>query len=119
MNAVRLRALWIGADFRFGEVALIEEFRKKKRPPLQPGDAYLFVSRGLNQMLWVTQPYETDGFHGAVVKVYDTRRWRIIHGSWSPQMMSKYAEAVKLRIENVKTFEEQYAEWKAGKSEAA
>jgi len=116
---IRLKAIKFGADFRCSELTNYDKFRKSSRYPgdLVSGEAFLFISKSGNQMIWVLHVGNMKFLkhNGAVIKrIIDSRKWRIQGGSaWNPMMLADYAEEVGLELVGIKKFAQLYEERRA------
>lgn len=122
MQSIRLRAIIYQADFRKNEVSLYEEFRRnKKRFPgeLKAGEAYLFVSKEENQLIWfVAQPdAKLETATGKPIHVVQSIRWRMNRASWNPKMLANYARASNIKLAGIKDFETAYREERERKAQ--
>jgi hypothetical protein len=114
MQRYNLKAIKFDVDFRSSEQSNYEYYRKKKHFPGPPGkhEVYLLVSKSGNQLIWILNVGEV-GKNGSQREVFDSRRWRLRRGSWSPHMLENYANAVGLSLVGFKRFEDSYAESRA------
>ena len=114
---VRLLGILLDCDFRMKETDIWRSYRKSANFQGEPGDgeAYLFVSKGQDQLIWffgITEMESTEeheeGEHVRAkdLEVADSRRWRIEGGGlWDTSMLHGYAEAVGLHLLGINTFE--------------
>lgn len=103
-----LSAIKFGCDFRRSEMTLYDELRKEpkfKQVELTPGRVILFVSCSENQLIWLFAAGELEGYHGKKAAIIDSRRWRILHGTWNPQMLANYARLVGIELTGIRLFE--------------
>jgi len=109
MIRLRLKAIIPSADFRKSEATLHDAFLRSRSYPgdLRKGECFLFLSKSGNQLLWFfTQVTRIEGYKGAEIKVYDSRRWRLTGGTWHPYMLANYAEKAGIDLVGIKRFEE-------------
>ena len=121
---LRLKGIVQDCDFRFNELSVYEKFRKTKSFQGDPGltEAYLFISKGETQLLWVLR-YENDmwwdqhKYLAAVPKGKEPRlkrrriqslKLRVSGGRWHPLMLANYANEVGIDLDGIKKFEEVY-----------
>jgi len=111
MEKIRLRAIKFDVDFRKSEHTNYKIFKKSKKYPgdLKSGEAFLFVSKSGNQLIWIIYVGVTGIDIGTPKEIVDSRRWRIIGGQWNPLMLANYAEDVGVTLVGIKKFEELYA----------
>ena len=109
LRTVTLRGVCFHANFCKSESTLWDEWRAKHKTKLRANDAVLFVSASRDQCLFVTRIGEVDALR-ARARVLDSRRWRIVGGTWNPDMLQNYAHEVGLHFAGIKRFEELYAE---------
>lgn len=114
MNKVRLVAIRFNIDFRKSELTNYN-IHKRTLPPLGTNESYLFVSKSKNQLIWILNFGSAKTVSGTETEVIDSRRWRLTRGTWEPMMLADYAKAVNIELIGIKTFKEQYAEWKGKK----
>jgi hypothetical protein len=115
MQTIKLKAVKFDVDFRFNDLSNYDAFRKSRQFPgeLHSNEAYLFISRSGNQLLWVlnvlqietTRPNRSGRYDRRVI---DTRRWRIEGGQWNPALLQNYANEVGLDLVGFRRYEESY-----------
>ncbi len=121
MQRIRLKAIKFDVDFRKSELTNYDSFRRSKLWPGELGtnEAFLFVSRGGNQLVWVLNVSSVEATHADKRgyldrRMIDSRRWRIEGGtSWNPMMLQNYANEVGLELIGFKRFETVYEERRA------
>lgn len=113
---MRLKAIVFGLDFRKTELTNYLEYRSTKafQGELGTTECYLFVSRGLNQLVWVLGFQQEDEGRMFI----DSRRWRITHGAWSPDMLQEYAHESGIKLAGIRTFRRLHDDWIKGKKAA-
>lgn len=106
---LRLKGV-VACDFSRSEATNLNLYRREAHFPgeLQPGEAFLFVARSGNQVLFLFSGQQVD-FAGVLRQVTDSRRLRLGKGSWSPYMLQNYANSVGLELVGIKRFEQIYA----------
>jgi hypothetical protein len=116
MDRYVLKAIKFDVDFRSSEVSNYDELVRRKHFPGPPGkrEVYLMVSRSGNQLVWILNAGQV-GKNGEAREVFDTRRWRLRRGSWSPHMLENYANSVGLSLVGFKRLETSYAESREAK----
>ena len=112
MLRMRLKAIWMGADFRCSERTNYNIFLQQFPGELRMNEAFLFVSKSGNQLVWLLNQQSIDGKMGTA-EVTDSRRWRLTGGTWSPMMVANYAKEVGIELIGIKTFEQRYNESRA------
>ena len=115
MQSIKLRAVRFDVDFRLRDLRSYDEFRNSNKFPgeLRRNEAYLFVSRSGDQLLWVlnvsqvevSRPNRLGQYQRRII---DTRRWRIEGGTWNPMMLQNYANEVDLDLVGFRRYEDQY-----------
>lgn len=120
MDKIRLKAIQFGTDFRCNEVSIFKKFEKDKNYPgaLKEGEAYLFLSKKKDQLLWilhVDSPFYKKG-RVEQLKFYDSRRWRIVGSTWNPMMLADYAALVNVELVGFRKFEEMYDQIRSKKT---
>lgn len=115
MQSVRVKRIY-AADFRKSIRTLYNEVKKSRKlwmGPLEDGEAYVFVSTSGNKICFVTGEREVVTHPGTIYEakrmLLDFRGWRIEGGTFSPNMLEDYANAVGLTL-GKKTFAEQWEE---------
>ncbi len=116
LTQLRLKGV-VECSFARSEVSNLNLFRKLDHFPgeLGKGEAFLFISKGGNQVIFVFRDPIDFVEKGKVRSVTDSRRLRLDGGSWSPYMLQNYAEAVGLHLAGIKRFEQVHAEMAAAK----
>lgn len=112
MQKLRLKAIKFGCDFRYSEASNYEELVKKKHfsgPPAK-GEVYLLVSKSGNQLVWIFNVGEVEGKGGYMRPLVDTRRWRLLSGTWSHKMLENYANEVGFSLAGFKRLETEFLE---------
>ncbi len=111
----RLKAIVFGLDFRRTELTNYLEYRASKafQGDLGSRECYLFVSRGLNQLIWVLD-YRQEGDAGQML--IDSRRWRITSGVWSPELLGDYAAEAGIKLVGIRSFRKLYENWREQKA---
>ncbi len=111
MQKVKLKAIEFDVDFRKNEVTNYNAFAKSKKFPgeLKPNEAFLFISKSGNQLMWVLNVIEFDNERGRTIEIFDTRRWRILRSTWDPYMLQNYANEVGIHLVGFRRFEEVYS----------
>jgi len=120
LTNVRLKGV-MKCPFNRSEVSNLGQYRREEFFPgeLKPGEAYLFLSKGLDQAMFVFATHQSADENGVVRSVVDSRRLRLTSGSWSPYMLQNDANAVGLSLLGIKRFEQIYAEHQALKKEGS
>lgn len=109
---LRLKGILQDVDFRSTELSIYEGFRRSRSFPGDPkaGEAYLFVSRAGNQLLWILH-YEPEII---VIKTkrrrIESMKFRVSGGYWNPLMLANYAADIGIELEGIKRFEDAYAQ---------
>lgn len=103
---LRLKGV-VTCDFSRSEVSNLNIYRREGHFPgeLQVGEAFLFVARSGNQVLFMFADQQVD-FEGVSRQVTDSRRLRLGKGTWSPYMLQNYANSVGLELVGIKRFEQ-------------
>lgn len=103
---IKLKAIQFDVDFRYSEFTIYQEFKKNKSFPGELGasEAFLFVSRSGNQLLWVLNVTKIDA-KSSQQTLIDTRRWRLSGSTWHPFMLQNYAAEVGLELIGIRRFE--------------
>ena len=111
MLRIKLKAIWMGADFRYSERTNYNNFTRMPQFPsmLRANEAFLFVSKSGNQLVWLLNQQDING-KVKTVEVTDSRRWRLTGGTWNPLMVANYAKEVGIELIGIKTFEQHYNE---------
>lgn len=112
LERYRLKAIKFNCDFRSSELSNYQLLLKKKHFDGPPGknEVYLMVSKSGNQLIWILNLAEVESASGVTRTVIDSRRWRLDGGSWSPQMLENYANAVGISLVGFKRLEDAYLE---------
>jgi len=105
MINIKLKAVKFDTDFRKNEWTNYKSFKKSKYMAggLNKNEAILFVSKSRNQLIWILNVTEDDER-----PVVDSRRWRILSGTWDPLMLQNYAEEVGIHLVGIRRFEDMY-----------
>lgn len=106
---IRLVAIRFGVDFRKSELTNYE-IHRRSLPPLGSQEAFLFVSRSENQLVWILNFGDTTTANGKLAEIIDSRRWRLTRGTWNPDMLYDYAEEIGIELINKKSFREKFEE---------
>ena len=110
---LRLKAIVPNTDFRKSEATIINGFKRSRSYPgdLNSGEAFLFLSKTGNQLLWFfNNGAEIEGFMQRVIQIIDSRKWRVTGGIWHPFMLANYAEEAGIELVGIRRFEEIYDE---------
>ena len=83
---------------------------------LEPGEAFLFLSKMGNQVIFMFHEPVSYEQGGRIRRVTDSRRLRLDSGTWSPYMLQDYAEAVGLHLVGIKRFEQVHDEAREAKA---
>jgi len=104
MNKLKLKAILFNVDFRKNEFTNFQDFRKHKSFPgdLDPGEVFLFVSKGTDQLIWFMRHFSTE----EEKTIVDSRKWRMLHGTWNPDLLANYAHEAGIELVGLRTFEE-------------
>lgn len=97
MRRVRIKVVFYGCDFRFGDKGLWEWLQKQKhyKGDLKDGEAYLLVSCKSDQILWVYGQWEL----GSGRLLLDTQRWRLPDGRlFEPDEILEYASMSGIQL---------------------
>jgi hypothetical protein len=114
MTRLRLRGV-VTCSFARSEATNLRLYKKAGHFPgdLKRGEAYLFISKGGNQVIFVFRPITLDvnvphraGDGTKTRSVIDSRRLRLDGGTWHPYMLQNYANAVGIELIGFKRFEE-------------
>lgn len=110
---IRLKGIRFGMDFRKSELTNYDAFRKSKSFPgdLGKNEAYLFVSKGQNQLVWILNLIEIET-ERKDRRMIDSRRWRLEGGTWNPLLLQNYANEAGIELIGIRRFEEIYEEQK-------
>ena len=109
---LRLKGV-IACSFSRSEATNLNLYRTTPSFPgdLKKGEAFLFISKTGNQIIFVFHAVELEEENGKMREVIDSRRLRLPHGAtWHPYMLQNYAESVGLHLVGIKRFEEIYKE---------
>lgn len=111
---VKLKAVVL-CSFVKSELTNLREFQEHRSYPgdLKPGEVFLFLSRGGNQVIFILD--DTEVVNGHAYPTVDSRRWRMEGGTWDPMMMQEYAGKVKLHLKGIKSFKEGFEAMQARK----
>jgi hypothetical protein len=109
---LRLKGV-VQCSFQCSEATNLRLYRQTGYFPgeLERGEAFLFVARGCNQVLFLFADQQVD-FDGVPRQVIDSRRLRLGTGVWDPHMLQNYANAVGLDLIGIKRFEQIHEAWK-------
>lgn len=116
---VRLRVIFFERAFMYTDVSHWDWAREQPTFPkggLGSGDCLLFLSRGMNQLLFLWSPTNTEDTqrHGKRT-IFRSIRLRIEGGTWNPLMIQNYANEVGLEFVGLRNFREQYTEFLTAK----
>jgi len=114
MKKLTLKAIKFDCDFRFSEASNYEQLLKDKHFPGPPkkNEVYLLVSKTQNQLVWIFNVAEVETGKGQSRPIVDTRRWRLLSGTWSPYMLENYANDVGFSLAGFKRFETEFLDLK-------
>lgn len=116
MENIRLKSVSFDVDFRKSELTNYREYIKRTGIEVEKrGEAILFVSARLSQLVWILNYAKIDCAKSEQFLI-DSRRWRIEGGEWNPLMLQNYANAVNLHIVGIKRFEDIMSERKAARA---
>lgn len=121
-TALTLKAIRYGCDFRRADWRLYEEFSRCRNFPgeLAPGECYLFVSSGENQLLWIMQQQYTENAQGWPLRFTDSRRWRFSGSTrWDPRKLRHYAGQAGIKLKGIGDFEVAFADQRVKMAELA
>jgi len=106
MTKLRLKGV-VQCSFARSEATNMRLYRQTGHFPgeLERGEAYLFVAKGQNQVLFLFADVQVD-FDGVSRQVIDSRKLRLAKGTWSPYMLQNYANSVGLELVGIKRFEQ-------------
>jgi len=104
---LRLKGI-IMCSFQRSEATNLKIYRKSPEYPgdLQEGEVFLFVSRGLNQVIFVFRDKEGITKDGWEYDILDSRRLRLAGATWHPYMLQEYARQVGLSLIGIRSFGE-------------
>jgi len=110
MIRIKLKAIQFDTDFRKNEWSNYKEFKKSKRlrGELKANEAILFVSKRRDQLIWILNVGITGIDIGKPKEFIDSRRWRILGGTWDPLMLQNYAEEAGIHLAGIRRFEDLY-----------
>jgi hypothetical protein len=110
MVDLRLKGV-VQCSFVRSEATNLRLYRQGKHFPgeLESGEAYLFVAKGNDQVLFLFADSHVD-FSGVSRRVIDSRKLRLGGGSWNPYMLQNYANSVGLNLVGIKRFEQVLAD---------
>ena len=116
---LRLKGV-VQCSFTRSEDTNLKLYRQMTHYPgdLQPGEAFLFLARGGDQVVFVFADTSVD-FGGVKREVIDSRKLRLRTGTWSPYMLQNYANMVGLELVGIKRFEQIHAAWRDAKRKNA
>ena len=105
LKRLRLRAV-VECSFCRSEATNLDLFRPSPNYPgdLQGVEAFLFVSKTGNQVVFIFREVAFDHMHPN--RIVDSRRLRMTTGEWNPLMLQNYANAVGLNLQGLRRFEE-------------
>ena len=96
-------------DFRVNERTMLEAvMAKPDAPQLGADDCVCFISRLGTQLVFVGRPEQIE-LGTRKRTIISSRRLRLDGGQWNPLMLSNYAEAVGLKLDGLKKFEDHFA----------
>jgi hypothetical protein len=114
LTKLRLKGV-ITCSFGRSEASNLRLYRDSAKYPgdLRKGEAFLFISKGGNQVLFVFRPVELEvssrhrkGDGSKTREVIDSRRLRLDGGTWHPYMLQNYANEVGIHLVGFRRFEE-------------
>jgi len=123
LTRLRLKGV-VTCSFARSEATNLGLYRTTTKFPgeLNKGEAYLFISKGGNQVLFMfkTVVLEVDVQHrrgdGTNTRgVIDSRRLRLDGGTWHPYMLQNYANEVGIDLIGFKRFEQVHSRMMATK----
>jgi len=117
LTQIRLKGV-VQCSFIRSEVTNLALYEQEGHFPgeLGEGEAFLFISKQGNQVIFVFRDPLNFDVSGKIRNVTDSRRLRLESGTWSPYMLQNYAEAVGLHLVGIKRFEQVHAEMRAAKA---
>lgn len=119
LRRLRLKGV-VQCSFARSEDTNLKLYRQTAHYPgdLQPGEAFLFLAQGGDQVVFVFSDIAVD-FGGVTREVIDSRKLRLRSGTWSPFMLQNYANMVGLELVGIKRFEQVHAAWRDTKRRKA
>lgn len=117
MIELKLKRIIQDVDFRSTELRIYEKFRDKNKDMVdpRPGEAYLFISKSGNQLLFVLNYKSGVKVAKTNRQVVESLRLRVSGGHWNPLMLANYAEDVGVKLLGVRRYEEIFEEQKERK----
>jgi len=109
---LRLKGV-IQCNFARSEANNLTLYRQMGHFPgeLQAGEAFLFLAKGGNQVLFFFADKQVD-FAGVSRQVIDSRKLRLTTGTWDAYMLQNYANMVGLDLVGIKRFEQIHVAWR-------
>lgn len=110
---MRLKAIE-HVSFRKTEATNFDEVTRKLKLKLSPHEVVCLVSLTGNQIVFVYgwSPSRKQDTKTTKQMVLRSERLRLDHGTWEPLMLGNYARKVGLHLDNIRLFEEHYAQMK-------
>lgn len=117
MIDLRLKRIEQDVDFRKNELTTYRLFKEKNKnyPDPMPGEAYLFVSKSGNQLMFVLNYKKDIKLHKSKRDIIESLRLRLSGGRWNPLMLANYAEEVGVKLLGIRKYEEIFEEQKETK----
>lgn len=84
------------ADFRSSEVRHVTQYMKKHK--LGPRDCVAFVSRGMDQIMFVRRPTVLEIGAGVPKRAYMSTKHRLVGGKWNIILFGQYAEEMGIDV---------------------
>ena len=123
LTPLRLKGI-VTCSFGRSEATNLKLYRESGHYPgdLKEGEAFLFLSKGGNQIIFMFKSIEVEVEHGsggpATRGVIDSRRLRLDGGTWHPYMLQNYANEAGIYLIGIKRFEQVHAAMQARKRAA-
>ncbi len=118
---VRLRVIFFDRAFLYTDVTHWEWAKQQPSFPkdgLSSGDCLLFLSKTMNQLLFLWNPIDmVDQKRAGQRTIFRSIRLRIEGGTWNPMMIQNYANEVGLEFIGLRNFREQYLSFLSAKRE--
>jgi|APSaa5957512576_1039674.scaffolds.fasta_scaffold96763_2 hypothetical protein len=114
---LRLKGV-ITCSFARSEATNLNLYRTTPSYPgdLKKGEAFLFLSKTGNQIIFVFHAVALEEEDGKIREVIDSRRLRLPHGAtWHPYMLQNYAEEVGIHLIGIKSFKDIYEDRRKAK----
>jgi hypothetical protein len=117
---LRLKGIVL-CSFCRSEATNLDLYRQEPHYPgdLGSGECFLFLSRGLDQVIFVFKEAAVMTNEDAIHTVLDSRRLRLLGGTWHPYMLQDYAKQVGLHLIGIKGFSQIFEERRAEKRQLA